>query len=153
LEAGNVDWNTSYITRAPTKLVLIYSFIMAATQDRVPTVYIENGNVYNHDLKDPIEIDYKKNFAGEPTGENSPHLLKMKGDPQHNRTIVNGVPRIGHMKGGQAARWIDEDMADMFLEQVQTYIQNKSDQPFFLYYGLATTTCPKNTTSALCWCN
>ena len=60
----------------------------------------------------------------------------MKGDSQHNRTIVNGVPRIGHMKGGQAARWVDEDMADVFLEEVQTYVLNKSDQPFFLYYGL-----------------
>ena len=135
LGSGNVDWNTS-ISPGPNEVGFDHSFIMAATQDRVPTVYIQNGNVYNHDSNDPIEIDYNKNFVGEPTGENSPHLLKMKGDPQHNRTIVNGVPRIGHMKGGQAARWVDEDMADMFLEQVQTYIQNKSDQPFFLYYGL-----------------
>jgi arylsulfatase A-like enzyme len=135
LGSGNVDWNTS-ISPGPNEVGFDHSFIMAATQDRVPTVYIQNGNVYNHDSNDPIEINYKENFVGEPTGENSPHLLKMKGDPQHNRTIVNGVPRIGHMKGGQAARWVDEDMADMFLEQVQTYIQNKSDQPFFLYYGL-----------------
>jgi arylsulfatase A-like enzyme len=135
LGSGNVDWNTS-ISPGPNEVGFDYSFIMAATQDRVPTVYIQNGNVYNHDIKDPIEINYKKNFVGEPTGENSPHLLKMKGDSQHNRTIVNGVPRIGHMKGGQAARWVDEDMADIFLEEVQTYVLNKSDQPFFLYYGL-----------------
>ena len=62
--------------------------------------------------------------------------LKMKGDPQHNRTIVNGIPRIGHMKGGQAARWIDEDMADDFLKEAQTYITTNKDKPFFLYYGL-----------------
>jgi hypothetical protein len=86
-------------------------------------------------VNDPIKIDYEKNFPGEPTGENSPHLLKMKGDPQHNRTVVNGVPRIGHMKGGQSARWIDENMADDFLKEVQTYIKTKKDKPFFLYYG------------------
>ena len=135
LGRGNVNWNT-HISPGPNEVGFDYSFIMAATQDRVPTVYIKNGAVYNHDPNDPIEIDYKKNFPGEPTGENSPQLLKMKGDPQHNRTIVNGVPRIGHMKGGQAARWIDEDMADVFLKEVQAYIQKEKEQPFFLYYGL-----------------
>jgi arylsulfatase A-like enzyme len=135
LGMGNVDWN-SPISPGPNEVGFDYSFIMAATQDRVPTVYIKNGDVYNHDPNDPIEIDYKKNFPGEPTGENSPHLLKMKADAQHNRTIVNGVPRIGHMKGGQAARWVDEDMADDFLKEVQTYISTKKDKPFFLYYGL-----------------
>jgi arylsulfatase A-like enzyme len=86
-------------------------------------------------VNDPIEIDYEKNFPGEPTGENSPSLVKMKADSQHNRTVVNGVPRIGHMKGGQSARWIDENMADDFLKEVQTYIKTKKDKPFFLYYG------------------
>ena len=93
--------------------------------------------MHNHNPNDPIAIDYKNNFPGEPTGEDAPHLLKMKGDSQHNRTIVNGVPRIGHMKGGQAARWVDEDMADVFLEEVQAYVRNSNEQqPFFLYYGL-----------------
>lgn len=136
LGTGNVDWNT-HITPGPNEVGFDYSFIMAATQDRVPTVYIQNGNVYNHNPNDPIAIDYKNNFPGEPTGEDAPHLLKMKGDSQHNRTIVNGVPRIGHMKGGQAARWVDEDMADVFLEEVQAYVRNSNEQqPFFLYYGL-----------------
>jgi arylsulfatase A-like enzyme len=131
---GNVNWNT-HIAPGPNEVGFDYSFIMAATQDRVPTVYIKNGDVYNLDVNDPIEIDYQKNFAGEPTGENAPHLVKMKADAQHNRTLVNGVPRIGHMKGGQSARWIDENMADDFLKEVQTYIKTKKDKPFFLYYG------------------
>lgn len=134
LGLGNVNWN-EHISPGPNEVGFDYSFIMAATQDRVPTVYIKDGDVYNLDVNDPIKIDYEKNFPGEPTGENSPHLLKMKGDPQHNRTIVNGVPRIGHMKGGQSARWIDENMADDFLKEVQTYIKTKKDKPFFLYYG------------------
>jgi arylsulfatase A-like enzyme len=134
LGLGNVNWN-KHIAPGPNEVGFDYSFIMAATQDRVPTVYIKNGDVYNLDVNDPIEIDYQKNFAGEPTGENAPHLVKMKADAQHNRTIVNGVPRIGHMKGGQSARWIDENMADDFLKEVKTYITTKKDKPFFLYYG------------------
>ena len=106
LGTGNVDWN-SHISPGPNEVGFDYSFIMAATQDRVPTVYIKNGYVFNHNSEDPIEIDYKNNFSGEPTGENAPHLLKMKGDPQQNRTIVNGVPSIGHMNGGPSSRWID----------------------------------------------
>ena len=132
LGSGNVNWNTK-ISPGPNEIGFDYSFIMAATQDRVPTVYIKDGFVYNHDANDPIAIDYKNNFVGEPTGENSPHLLKMKGDPQHNRTIVNGVPRIGDMKGGHSARWIDEDMADIFLDEVKAYVKKDKDQPFFLY--------------------
>ena len=31
---------------------------MADTQDRVPTVYIENGDVVNSSLNDPIEVNF-----------------------------------------------------------------------------------------------
>ena len=99
LGAGLVDWNQP-IKPGPNEVGFDYSFIMAATQDRVPTVYIKNGVVHNLDVNDPISVSYKKNFKGEPTGGNAPHLLKMIGDPQHSKTIVNGVPRIGFMKGG-----------------------------------------------------
>ena len=103
----------------------------------IDTAQMTIPKMLRHNPNDPIAIDYKNNFPGEPTGEDAPHLLKMKGDSQHNRTIVNGVPRIGHMKGGQAARWVDEDMADVFLEEVQAYVRNSNEQqPFFLYYGL-----------------
>ena len=68
LGTGNVDWNTR-ISPGPNEVGFDYSFIMAATQDRVPTVYIRNGDVFNHDSNDPIEIDYKKNCYGEPNGE------------------------------------------------------------------------------------
>jgi arylsulfatase A-like enzyme len=42
------------------------------------------------------------------------------------------------MKGGEKAKWIDEDMADEFLEKAQDYVRemkNESD-PFFLYYAM-----------------
>ena len=48
---------------------LIFSHIMAATQDRVPTVYIEDGYVLGLDTTDPIEVNYWKNFEGLPTGK------------------------------------------------------------------------------------
>ena len=78
---GNVDWNT-HISPGPNEVGFDYSYIMAATQDRVPTVYIKNGYVDNLDPNDPIMVDYDKNFDGEPTGTDNPELLKMVGDPQ-----------------------------------------------------------------------
>jgi arylsulfatase A-like enzyme len=109
---------------------------MAATQDRVPTVYIENGNVVGLDPEDPIEVSYWKNFEGEPTGLNNPELLTMNWHHGHNSSIVNGIPRIGFMKGGDAAKWSDVDMADHFLKGAQDYVKKHKDEPFFLYYAM-----------------
>ena len=39
-----------------------YHYIMAATADRVPCVFIENGQVANYDPSAPIEVSYVKNF-------------------------------------------------------------------------------------------
>ena len=132
---GNVDWNT-LISPGPNEVGFDYSYIMAATQDRVPTVYIENGMVVGLDPDDPIEISYEKNFPGEPTGLDNPELLKMKWHHGHNNSIVNGIPRIGFMKGGENAKWVDEDMADNFLAKAQEYIMEHKNEPFFLYYAL-----------------
>lgn len=130
LGTGNVNWNTR-ISPGPNEVGFDYSYIMAATQDRVPTVYIQDGYVDNLNPNDPIEVNYDVNFEGEPTGTNNPEMLKFKGDPQHSNTIVNGVSRIGYMKGGESARWIDEDMADHFLAKAQSYVQAHKKEPFF----------------------
>lgn len=135
LGSGNVDWN-NHITPGPNEVGFDYSNILAATQDRVPTVYIKNGYVVNLDLNDPIEVDYNKNFEGEPTGLDNPELLKMKWHHGHNNSIVNGIPRIGFMRGGESAKWVDEDMADYFLNEAQGYIKRHKDESFFLYYSL-----------------
>ncbi len=132
---GNVDWN-QHISPGPNEVGFDYAYIMAATQDRVPTVYIENGMVENLDPNDPIDVSYKNNFEGEPTGKNNPEMLKMKWHHGHNNSIVNGIPRIGYMKGGETAKWIDEDMADNFLSKAQEYIKAHKNEPFFLYYAL-----------------
>ena len=78
----------------------------------------------------------KKNFEGEPTGLENPELLTMKWHHGHNSSIVNGIPRIGFMKGGNSAKWSDIDMADHFLNGVQKYIKDNKDKPFFLYYPM-----------------
>jgi arylsulfatase A-like enzyme len=135
LGSGNVDWN-QHIAPGPNEVGFDYSFIMAATQDRVPTVYIENGYVQGLDPEDPIEIDYENNFPGEPTGKDNPEMLKMKWHHGHNNSIVNGIPRIGFMKGGDSAKWVDENMADTFLVRAQNYIIEHKEEPFFLYYAL-----------------
>ncbi|WP_341216757.1 arylsulfatase [uncultured Wocania sp.] len=135
LGSGNVNWN-AHIAPGPNEVGFDYSYIMAATQDRVPTVYIKNGYVHNLDPSDPIEVSYKENFEGEPTGKDNPEMLKMKWHHGHNNSIVNGIPRIGFMKGGASAKWVDEDMADNFLQEAKNYIKEQKNNPFFLYYAL-----------------
>ncbi|WP_419776355.1 sulfatase family protein [Maribacter flavus] len=135
LGAGEINWNET-IRPGPNEVGFDYSNILAATQDRVPTVYIKNGNVVNLDPNDPIQVSYEKNFEGEPTGLDNPEMLKMKWHHGHNNSIVNDIPRIGFMKGGEAAKWVDEDMADYFLADAQTYVKKNKDRPFFLYYAL-----------------
>lgn len=135
LGTGNVDWNKK-ISPGPNEVGFDYSFIMAATQDRVPTVFIENGYVVRLDPNDPIQVSYKKNFEGEPTGKDNPELLRMKWHHGHNNSIVNGIPRIGYMKGGKSARWIDENMADTFLVRAQNFVKEHKNEPFFLYYAM-----------------
>lgn len=132
---GNVNWN-SHISPGPNEVGFDYSYIMAATQDRVPTVYIKNGYVVNLDQKDPIQVNYEKNYDGQTTGLENPELLKMKWSHGHNNSIVNGIPRIGFMKGGEAAKWVDEQMADTFLSEAQNYIKREKEHPFFLYYAM-----------------
>jgi arylsulfatase A-like enzyme len=134
LGSGQVDWNKE-ISPGPNEVGFDYSFIMAATQDRVPTVYIENRHVVELDPEDPIEVNYEQNFQGEPTGKENPELLTMKWHHGHDNSIVNGISRIGYMKGGESAKWKDEDMADKFLEQAKQYVQDHKEGPFFLYYA------------------
>ena len=133
---GNVDWNKEISPSANT-VGFDYTCLIAATNDRVPTVYVRDGLVAGLDPEDPIYVDYEKNFEEEPTALTNPEMLKMRWHHGHNNSIVNGIPRIGFMKGGQAARWKDEDMADYFVNEVKGYIDSLDpEKPFFLYYGL-----------------
>jgi len=135
LGTGIVDWNKQ-LDAGPNDVGFDYSYIMAATQDRVPTIYIDNGKVVNLDSKDPISVNYDKNFSGQPTGKENPELLTMKWHHGHNGSIVNGIPRIGFVSGGASANWSDVDLADHFLAKAQTYVKSHKAEPFFLYYAL-----------------
>lgn len=133
---GHTDWNKP-ITPSANSVGFDYTCLIAATNDRVPTVYVENGLVEGLEADDPIYVSYKENFEGEPTALTHPEMMKMKWYDGHFNSIVNGIPRIGFMKGGHKARWVDEDMADYFLGKVKKYLDNRDkDKPFFLYYGL-----------------
>ncbi len=135
LGKGHVDWNKKIVPGA-REVGFDYSFITAATNDRVPTVFVENGYVVNLDSEDPIEVNYKKNYPGEPTGKGNPELLKIKPSHGHNQAITNGISRIGFMRGGKAALWVDEDMADIFLDKATNFVKEHQKESFFLYYAL-----------------
>jgi arylsulfatase A-like enzyme len=132
---GNVDWNQQ-VSPGAKEVGFDYSFIMAATNDRVPNVFVENGSVVGLDPRDPLQVSYQENFEGEPTGRNNPDMLKMKYSHGHDMSINNGVSRIGFQKGGKSAQWIDEDMADTFLGKSQDFVKENVNNPFFLFYAL-----------------
>ena len=133
---GDLDWNKS-IPSTPLDVGFDRSFIMAATNDRVPCVYIDGRRVEGLDPADPIEVTYDRNkpFPGLPTGRENPELLTMKYSHGHDMSIVNGVSRIGYMRGGGAALWKDEEMAEVFLNRAISFVSERQDKPFFLYYA------------------
>jgi len=131
-DQGKLDWNGD-IKPGPREIGFDYSFILPATGDRVPCVYVENGRVAGLDPKDPIQLSYDHKIGDEPTGKENPDQLKMHPSRGHDNTIVNGVSRIGWMSGGKAARWNDEDMADTLTKKAITFIEQQKDKPFFLY--------------------
>jgi arylsulfatase A-like enzyme len=133
--AGGPDWNGA-ITPGPNEVGFDYSFIMAATGDRVPTVYIENGRVAGLVSSDPISVSYGTPIGDWPIGKDHPELLKLHPSHGHDQTIVNGISRIGYMTGGRAALWTDEDMADVFTSRALAFLRQPRTQPFFLYFAV-----------------
>ena len=132
--AGRNNWN-GLVKPGPNEVGFDYSFVMAATGDRVPTVYVKNGRVVGLDSEDPIEVSYRKPFQGEPTGVSDRKKLKMDWSHGHNNAVVNGIGRIGHQRGGESARWVDEDMAGVFTVEAVSFIERHRDKPFFLYFA------------------
>lgn len=134
LGQGPIDWNHE-IKPGPREIGFDESFIIAGTGDRVPCVYLENQRVAGLDPNDPIEVSYQHKVGDEPTGRENPELLKMRLSHGHDFTIVNGISRIGWMKGGKSARWVDEDMADRLTEKATAFIEAHRAEPFFLYFA------------------
>jgi len=131
----NQPWN-DHITPGPKELGFDYSYIMAATGDRVPCVYLENQRIVNLDPTDPVEVSYETPFPGEPLGRDHPEMLfNLHPSHGHDMAIVNGISRIGYMRGGKQALWIDEYIADSITSKAVAFIENNKDKPFFLYFG------------------
>lgn len=134
---GGQDWN-GHIAPGPADIGFGYSYIMAATGDRVPCVWVEDGRVVGLDPEDPIAVSYRTPFEGEPLGKTHPELLtKLRPSPNHghDQAIVNGISRIGYMKGGRGTLWEDENIADSITAHAVQFIEANAGNPFFLYLG------------------
>ncbi len=136
LGTAPVDFNGE-LKPGPLELGFDYAFLMPATGDRVPCVYVENHRVVNLDPADPIRVRFGKPLGDEPTGKNHPELLKVFPSHGHDQTIINGISRIGYMTGGRKARWKDEEMADIFVDKAVTFLKDahRKEEPFFLYFS------------------
>ena len=102
------------IKPGPLEIGFDDAWILPATGDRAPCVWVENHRVVNLDPQDPIKLDY----------------TVKRGEP---RSFVNGIPRIGEQKGGKAALWKDDEIADVLVEKVTAFIEQNQKQPFFLF--------------------
>lgn len=133
-ETGKQDWNKQ-LEPGTKDIGFDYSYIMAATGDRVPCVYVHNDLVVGLDPNDPIEVSYEQNFEGEPTGKDNPELLVLHPSDGHDQSIINGISRIGYMRGGKKALWNDTTIAQTITDKAVEYIDNHKDEPFFLYFA------------------
>ncbi|WP_076418085.1 arylsulfatase [Colwellia sp. UCD-KL20] len=129
-----IDWNGK-VSPGPLEIGFDYSFLLPATGDRVPTVYLENHHVLNLSKDDPLFVSYKEKIGNRPTGDDNPELLRQVADPQHNKTIINGVSRIGWMQGGKSAEWKDEDFPLVTTQKANTFISANQNNPFFLFFS------------------
>ncbi|MBD0425995.1 sulfatase family protein [Aquisalinus flavus] len=129
----NVDWNGP-VKPGPLEVGFDYSFLLPATGDRVPTVYVENHHVVGLEADDPLQVSYQEKIGDRPVGYENPDLLRQGADKLHSGSIVNGISRIGYMEGGKAAEWVDEDFPDIFTGKAIDFIRANKEGPFFLYF-------------------
>lgn len=131
-----IDWNAD-LKPGPLEVGFNYAYIMPATLDRVPCVFVENHRVVNLDQNDPITVSYKHKVGTDPTGKENPEKLRMRTDPNqgHNQTIVDSISRIGWMSGGNSARWKDENIAGIITQKAIDFIGQNKTTPFFIYFA------------------
>lgn len=131
---GGTNFNT-LIKPNSQSIGFDYEFLIPATVDRVPCVFVENGRVVGLDQDDPISVSCEHKVGDWPTGEENPELVRLKPSQGHNNTIINGIPRIGWMTGGKSALWVDEEIADVITDKAKDFICKNQKEPFFLYMG------------------
>lgn len=105
-------------------------------QTASPAYSSRTGRWRNYDPDAPIYVSYQQNFPGEPTGKDNPELLyNQKPSFGHDQSIVNGISRIGYMKGGGKALWKDENIADSIVTHAIDFIKENKEKPFFMYFA------------------
>ncbi len=134
LGSGNIDWNGD-IRPGPLEVGFDSSFIIPATPDRVPCVFVENHRVANLDPRDPIHISYTAPLPGELTAHDHPELLTMPATHGHDQALIHGIGRIGYMTGGKSALWVDQDIALTLTAKATHFIETNKNHPFFLYFA------------------
>jgi arylsulfatase A-like enzyme len=139
--AEHLDWNAD-ISPGPLEVGFDEAFFIPATVDRVPCVYVQNHRVVGLDPKDPIDVKYGAQLDDapefEPMATHHPELMTLKPsalDKDHFGTIINGIPRIGFMRGGMSARWVDEKIEDTLNDKAVAFIERHKEKPFFLYFA------------------
>jgi len=108
------DYNGE-IKPGPLEIGFDYAWLLPATGDRTPCVWVENHRVVGLDPADPIQLDYSIQRG-------------------HLESFVNGIPRIGRQTGGKAALWKDDEIADVLTKKAVTFIERHKERPFFLYF-------------------
>lgn len=111
--AAPTDYNDE-IRPGPLEVGFDYAWIIPATGDRTPCVWVENHRVVGLDPADPIRLDYSV----------------QRGQP---RSFVGGIPRIGEQTGGRAALWKDDEIADVLVKKTGEFLERNQAKPFFLY--------------------
>lgn len=129
-----INWNGE-IKPGPLEIGFDDCFIIPATPDRVPCVYVQNHCVFNLDPADPLQVSYQKPFPGEPTGVTERQSLKQDTKGGHLGAVVNGISRIGFEIGGASALWKDDEMEETLAQQAVSFIETNAAHPFFLYYA------------------
>jgi arylsulfatase A-like enzyme len=149
LGEGTIDWNGK-ITPGPESLGFDRYFIIPATNDRTPCVYVADGQVVNLDPTDPITVSYRGRIPDAvpgttyPDGRLNPEAVTAyKGDGYHSATVINGLGRIGYMKGGKRALFKDENIADDLVREAKAFITASKDAPFFLFFSASDIHAPR----------
>jgi arylsulfatase A len=130
------DWN-GLLKPGPLEIGFDYCYLLPTTNDRVPSVYVENHRVVNLDPADPLWVGNKSPGPDHPQGIDPEvrKTLKMDWSHGHNNTVHNGIGRIGFYTGGHQARWRDEDLADAWVEKSVAFIEEHKEEPFFLFFA------------------
>ncbi|WP_234042077.1 sulfatase family protein [Persicirhabdus sediminis] len=136
-----INWNEA-VKPGPLEIGFDYSFLCPSTNDRVPSVYLKNHHVVNLDPNDPITVSYSGPIPDDVPGTEYPDgkvdreaMTYYQSTHGHNNSVINGIGRIGYMKGGKSALWNDEDISDVLIGEVTKYIAENKDDPFFIYFA------------------